>query len=71
MKKSLLDWAEIVLLIASIVVSVSIVVFVGGYVQSVHSKNNKLEVCSSFESIELRDQCRLKIMNDKAEKNDR
>lgn len=71
MKKVFLDLAEIVLLIASIVVSVSIIIFVSGYFQSVDDEDRSLKVCSSFESIELRDQCRLKIMNDKAEKNDR
>ena len=54
----------------AIVFMLIIFTYLGTY-QMTSIRDSRLDVCTKFESVELRDQCRTEIVNGGAEKNDR
>lgn len=62
-----IDFASII----AIIVFMLFFICVGKYFWMIGIRNSQLYICTTFESAELRDQCRTRIVNGEALKNDR
>lgn len=73
--KKMKDWIQTFIgfvgLMMAIVMMLVVIIFIGNYLQMISIRDSRLYVCTSFESAELRDQCRTRIVNGETEKNDR